>query len=76
MGKTAVVTALVLANPSTARPCDAEWNARNEDDAPLAKYKLTIVICNNTLVQQWEDEVKKVARRASTRAARRALCAH
>ena len=61
MGKTAVVTALVLANPSTARPCEKDWKARTTDGATRTKYKMTIVICNNTLVQQWEDEVKKFA---------------
>tara|TARA_B110001450_G_C17233529_1_gene324492 strand:+ start:14 stop:499 length:486 start_codon:yes stop_codon:yes gene_type:complete len=61
MGKTAVVTALVLANPSTSRPSDDEWKARTTDGAAPAQYKMTIVICNNTLVQQWEDEVKSFA---------------
>lgn len=52
MGKTAVVTALVLARPSTAKP---------RDDASQLRLKGTLVVCNNTLVQQWEDEVKKFA---------------
>ena len=52
MGKTAVVTALVLARPSTTKP---------RDDAMQLRLKATLVVCNNTLVQQWEDEVKKFA---------------
>ena len=52
MGKTACITALVLARPSTAKP---------RDDATQLRLKATLVVCNNTLVQQWEDEVKKFA---------------
>ena len=51
MGKTAVVTALVLANP----PLDATVTGAKEH------LKLTLVIANNTLVRQWEQEVKKFA---------------
>lgn len=55
MGKTAVVTALVIARPSTAKPRD---DAAQSDQLRL---KGTLVVCNNTLVQQWEDEVRRFA---------------
>jgi len=47
MGKTMVCTALVLANPSSP-PAAGE-------------SKTTLVICQNTLVAQWADELRKYA---------------
>ena len=52
MGKTAVCASLVLANPSKAKPVsDAEFKNLLNDGAPCHKYKATLIIVNNTLVQ-------------------------
>ena len=59
MGKTAVVTALCLANPPAASEGKAVVTGGNSSSA--STLKLTLVIVNNTLVKQWEDEVKRFA---------------
>ena len=52
MGKTAVCTSLVLANPSKAKAVsNAEFKSLLKDGAPCHKYKATLIIVNNTLVQ-------------------------
>ena len=76
MGKTAVVIASVLANPSTAKPVDDATFQRLLDDIKAKRltakdasmaagqgtpYKTTLIIVNNTLVRQWADEFAKYA---------------
>lgn len=63
MGKTAVVTALILANPSHAkRISDEQWAREAGGGAPASgEYKCTVVVVNNTLVKQWADEMRKFA---------------
>ena len=87
MGKTAVVTALVLANPRDVKPISNAAFARLLDEAyntPTLEFKATIVVVNNTLVKQWADEIGKFApglnvhvyyASASSRSARCASCA-
>lgn len=64
MGKTAVVTSLILARPSQAKRVNNERfkKALNPEvkEAP-ADFRLTVVVVNNTLVQQWADEIAKFA---------------
>lgn len=50
MGKTAVVTALVLAAKASPK-----------ERRPAEQGNLTVVLANNTLVGQWVDEIKKFA---------------
>lgn len=54
MGKTAVIAALIQANPATdAKPVsDAAFNALLTADGVRHSFKLTVVLVNNTLVQQ------------------------
>ena len=54
VGKTAVVAALILANPATSiKPVnDADFRALLKDGGKRHNFKLTVVIVNNTLVQQ------------------------
>ena len=62
MGKTAVVTSLILANPSKAKSVpDKAFKGLLTDGGACHKYKVTLIVVNNTLVQQWEDEMKKFA---------------
>ena len=61
MGKTAVCAALMLANPCKEKPVPDEAFAKLLEEKSDHVYKLTIVIVNNTLVQQWYDELKKFA---------------
>lgn len=87
MGKTAVVTSLILANKAGRQPSAASEAADSSSsgataasksdqmpavnlDQSLAAHppadgrthlKLTLVVVNNTLVQQWEEEVRKFA---------------
>ncbi len=64
MGKTACITSLVLAAPSKSRrPTDKQFQGMLDSsyDGKPVRYKVTLVIVNNTLVQQWADEVKKFA---------------
>ena len=86
MGKTAVVTALVLANPkalyqSGASSASASSSAASSSAAAASSkakpelssvnmprrvsedktLKVTLIVVNNTLVQQWEEEVKRFA---------------
>ena len=62
MGKTAVVAALILANPATLKPVPDERFAKLlSDDGEQTKLKLTIIVVNNTIVQQWADELKRFA---------------
>ena len=57
MGKTMVCTSLILANPCTKRRAsDKDYNEMNSAD-----YKMTMVVCPPTLVQQWEDELARHA---------------
>ena len=64
MGKTAVVAALILSNPATVKPISDEAFAKlmTEDGTPQ-KFGVTVVIVNNTLVQQ----ARARARRAEAR---------
>ena len=59
-GKTAVVTSLVLANLSSAkRVPDAAFKKAMSGDGSggeLADYPISLIITNNTLVQQWHGE--------------------
>ena len=48
MGKTMIVTALILANPM-------------QEKSTNARPKTTLIYVNNTLVQQWYDEMKWAA---------------
>jgi hypothetical protein len=64
--KTAVCAALILANPYSATETKPEIKpfvagASDSDASDLRKSKLTVVICNNTLVRQWFDEVTRWA---------------
>ena len=59
MGKTAVVTALCLANPPG--PAPGGKAAVGGSGSGSTTLKLTLVIVSNTLVKQWEDEVKRFA---------------
>jgi superfamily II DNA or RNA helicase len=63
MGKTAVVAALILANPATnLKPVPDERFAKLlSGDGEPTKLKLTIIVVNNTIVQQWADELKRFA---------------
>ena len=62
MGKTAVVTALCLANPPAAPGGKAAaGGGGGSSSSSTSTLKLTLVIVNNTLVKQWEDEVKRFA---------------
>jgi len=62
MGKTAVVTSLILANPSKAKSVpDKAFMGLLTGGGACHKYKVTLIVVNNTLVQQWEDEMKKFA---------------
>ena len=73
MGKTMVVTTLVLASePKDLKPVSADalrkWRrcpelyGTNEYAAmPIMEVKATLVIVNNTLVRQWKDELTKFA---------------
>lgn len=61
MGKTAVVTALCLANPPAAPGGKAAAGGGGGSSSSTSTLKLTLVIVNNTLVKQWEDEVKRFA---------------
>ena len=66
MGKTAVCAALVLANPSTDCPVVndtrfARLKGEFDNSVHPIPLKLTLIIVNNTLVQQWADELKKFA---------------
>ena len=74
MGKTLVVTSLVLAERATVKPIsDAAfkrlYEPRPDDFAasdpssgpPKLHFKCTVVVVNNTLVQQWVDELRKFA---------------
>ncbi len=60
-----VCTALILANPSTEpRVSDAAFAKLLKEFDPAVhpiSLKLTLVIVNNTLVQQWHDEITKFA---------------
>ena len=64
MGKTAVVAALILDNPSTAkRISDEAWAREAKDGAPApGEYKCTVVVVNNTLVQQTASTVHAPSR--------------
>ena len=80
MGKTACITALILANPASAATDGAgtsasggglggggggggggKLSAGSASFRPGTDLKLTLVVVNNTLVKQWEDEIKKFA---------------
>ena len=61
MGKTAVVTALCLANPPAAPGGKAAAGGSGGGSSSTSTLKLTLVIVNNTLVKQWEDEVRRFA---------------
>ena len=65
MGKTMVCTALVLANPCTDPPVSNERFNKllTGYDASIhpIPLKLTLIIVNNTLVQQWYDEITQHA---------------
>jgi hypothetical protein len=60
-----VVTSLVLANPSTDAPVSDERFGKllREFDPSVhpIPLKLTLIIVNNTLVQQWHDEIVRFA---------------
>ena len=64
MGKTAVVAALILDNPSTAkRISDEAWAREAKEGAPApGEYKCTVVVVNNTLVQQTASTVNAPSR--------------
>ena len=67
MGKTAIVAALIAANPASVKPIsDADFKKVTTTEGMQLKVKLTVVIVNNTLVRQGSDEFKKA--RAETRA--------
>lgn len=59
-GKTAVVTSVVLANLSSAtRVPDAAFKKAMSGDGSSgepADYPISLIITNNTLVQQWHGE--------------------
>ena len=61
LGKTMVCTSLILANPSHAHASREAYSKRFEADAPVCKYKATLVVCPPTLVQQWQDEIRQHA---------------
>jgi SNF2 family DNA or RNA helicase len=64
MGKTAVVTALCLANPPGPVPggkAVVGGSGGGGSSSSTTTLKLTLVIVSNTLVKQWEDEVKQFA---------------
>ena len=64
MGKTAIVTSLILANPSTAeRVSDAAFKKAMSRGGSLADYPISLVITNNTLVQQWHGKQPSQATR-------------
>lgn len=54
------MTSLVLANPSKATPVpDTAFEqamSGGSDKAMLADYRITLILTNNTLVQQWHGE--------------------
>ena len=57
MGKTAVTISLILSSPCTApRPTDQEYS-----EPRPAKYKTTLIVVPSTLIQQWEDEIRRFA---------------
>jgi hypothetical protein len=57
MGKTAVIAALVLANQASVKPVpdDAFAKLLTPEGTPR-DFAVTVVIVNNTLVQQWAGE--------------------
>ena len=58
MGKTAIIASLVLANPASVKPVSDDEFAKLRTPAGQTRdYGVTVVIVNNTLVQQWADEV-------------------
>jgi hypothetical protein len=68
MGKTLVITSLVLAEPAKSLKPITEKAFRDfmqGKPAPFPSaelaFKCTLVIVNNTLVQQWADEISKFA---------------
>jgi hypothetical protein len=62
MGKTAVVAALVLANPANVKPVsDDAFGKLLTEQGTRHDFKVTVIIVNNTLVQQWADELRKFA---------------
>ena len=65
MGKTAVCAALILAHKGRDKykpvPDAAFKNLCDPDNGSEHTYGVTIVICNNTIVQQWVDELKRFA---------------
>ena len=65
MGKTAVCAALILAHKGRDKykpvPDAAFKNLCDPDNGSEHTYGMTIVICNNTIVQQWVDELKRFA---------------
>ena len=71
MGKTAVVTALCLANPPLTlhlgpapggkAAMGGGGSSSSSSSSNSTTLKLTLVIVSNTLVKQWEDEVKRFA---------------
>ena len=64
MGKTAVVTSLILAGKSSAKPVpDAAFKKAMAGDGQLADYPISLVITNNTLVQQWHGKQPSQATR-------------
>ena len=57
------VAALIAANPATVKPVsDAQFAKLMTADGTPIKFKVTVIIVNNTLVQQWTDELRKFAR--------------
>jgi hypothetical protein len=67
MGKTAIVTSLVLAAKSNAQPVtDVAFKKAMAGDGSggsLADYPISLVITNNTLVQQWHGKQPSQATR-------------
>ena len=73
MGKTMVVTTLVLASaPKDLKPVSADalrkwrrcpelYGTNEYASMPIMEVKATLVIVNNTLVRQWKDELTKFA---------------
>ena len=71
MGKTMCCTALILANPCTSPPVSdarfAKMCGPYDPSVHPVPLKLTLIIVNNTLVQQWFDECKRYAPKLNIR---------